>query len=218
MILHDKKKIFIHIPKCGGYSVFHAWIHSKPDYLRQFAGINSQTWKRGMSVEGVRPPKKNKDKGSLIVNLHSTYDRYKMLYPDYKYYTQVRNPYERWKSMWKHLRNAGLVEKEFYPWTLYCMKYLPKGNFIDCIDRHDLWESAPQMELDMLFYPMWTYIREEVEVHKLEEKTIWNALDLEEEHSNKSRKYYAEFDHLDEIKRFVYKFYKQDFIQFGYEK
>ena len=218
MILHDDKKIFIHIPKCGGYSVFHSWLASRPKYMEQFVGAASLTWKRGMSVEGRRPPKKDKDKGTLIINLHATYDRYKMLYPNYKYYTQVRNPYERWKSMWKHLRNAGLVEKEFYPWTLYCMKYLPKGDFLNCIDRPDLWESAPQMELDMLFYPQWTYIREEVEVHKLEDKTIWKALNLQEMHSNKSRKYYAEFDHVNEIKGFVYNYYKLDFEQFGYER
>ena len=200
MILHDDKKIFIHIPKCGGYSVFHAWLASRPKYMEQFVGAASHTWKRGMSVEGRRPPKKDKDKGTLIINLHATYDRYKMLYPNYKYYTQVRNPYDRWKSMWKHLRNAGLVEKEFYPWTLYCIKYLPKGDFLNCIDRPDLWESAPQMELDMLFYPQWTYIREEVEVHRLEDKTIWKALNLQETHSNKSRKYYAEFDFRGEVK------------------
>ena len=74
MILHDDKKIFIHIPKCGGYSVFHAWLASRPKYMEQFVGAASHTWKRGMSVEGRRPPKKDKDKGTLIINLHATYD------------------------------------------------------------------------------------------------------------------------------------------------
>ena len=50
-------------------------------------------------------------------NQHATYDRYVLTVPnDYMYIAQVRNPFDRFESMWKHLVRAKFTDVGFEKW------------------------------------------------------------------------------------------------------
>ncbi|MFO7031943.1 hypothetical protein B9T07_18710 [Limnospira fusiformis CCALA 023] len=78
MISHEKKCIFIHIPKCAGTSMM--------EFLRKNAGALGYVKQPGlpytMRTEGL----------AKVINL----------YPDYFVFTFIRNPFDRFVSLWKH--------------------------------------------------------------------------------------------------------------------
>jgi len=194
--------IFIWIPKTGGTSIASLRFKEKQTFWN---------WKEGMKTE-------TDIHGFHTINQHATYDRTAVLYPDADYITQVRNPYDRWKSIYRHLRTMGLISTwTFEHFTARAEQYLPSGRYIKLIEEWEtVWDTtqANDRRLEHLFMPQWTFVRPEVEVHKLEERTIWKRLGAEERHINKG----ADVDCSGEYKEFVNKFYARDFKEFNYDR
>ena len=200
MHLHSNL-IFIWIPKCGGTSI------CQPYFQKDIIW----NWKEGLKTETVL-------NGRKTVNQHVPYDRYAVLYPNHEYITQVRNPYTRWCSIYRHLKAWGLLPTwTLEEWTARAMMYLPQGRYIKLIEEWEpLWDSSHSnnRRIEHLFMPQWTYVRPEVEIHKMEEKTIWKRLNVDERHYNQG----AEIDCSGEYKRFVADYYARDFETFDYDR
>ena len=194
--------IFIWIPNCGGTSIAKHWFRKRLVIWNWKEGMKTETWVRDLET----------------INQHATYDRYAVLYPNHNYITQVRNPYGRWQATYRHLHKMGLITTwSFEEYTERARRYLPEGRYIKLIEEWEtVWDTSHSNErrLDHLFMPQWTFVRPEVEVHKLEEKTIWERLGVEEIHLNKG----AEIDCSGEYKDFVADFYARDFETFNYDR
>ena len=114
----DNNLIFIWIPNNGGTSIAKAWFEK---------GQIIWNWKEGMKTE-------TKIGHLTTINQHATYDKYAVLYPNHKYIAQVRNPYERWKATYRHLRKMGLIRTwTFGHYTARAEQYLPSGRYIKLI-------------------------------------------------------------------------------------
>ena len=71
------------------------------------------------------------------------------------------------------------------------------------------------MNFSKFFMPQWMYYREpEVEVHKLEEQTIWKALGIPAQHVHKSKTVLLDYDR-EKVKDLIYDYYKKDFEYYG---
>ena len=202
MIHHNRKLVFIHIPKCGGSSVRRSiWVeglainpspHSRAEkIIEKKAQVNIRTKKLQWYEEQQR---------------HFRYDEVIDLFPNYKYITQVRNPVERWKSFWK-MRKQNQWHKipDINTWTEQILLNFRYGALPEHADT--CW----------LLEPAWKWIGEKVEVHKLEEHTIWGALGVEELNNwNVSVLENPELDSVLEEK--VKSLYYKDYELFGYER
>ena len=115
------------------------------------------------------------------------------IFRDYTYCTQVRNPYTRFESMWKHCIRIGLTTEEFYDWGNRTIDGLAVGDWEEACD-----EEKKELILDyyysrndipsLLFQPQWRWVRSPVKVFKLEDMTIWDYIKLPPIHENNSQK------------------------------
>ena len=186
MIWHDRKIVFIHIPKCGGTSVRKA-------IQKKVGGTHrNRTWLHGWKVlDGD------------IWNQHATYDQYSLTVPkDYMYIAQVRNPFDRWESLYfYYIRHHGLTS-DFNQWTQLQISPRLQGNLQSMLKPY-MWVTQ--------YY----FIPPDCEVHRLEDKTIWNVLGKTEVHRNKSRRQPIEW--TEESRQLVRDYFKCDFKEFGYD-
>ena len=209
MIWHNERLIFIHIPKCGGTSVRRCMQHKLGGKHK------NRTWIHGWKTF-VEPN---------LWNQHAYYDQYALVYRDYTYCTQVRNPYTRFESMWKHCIRIGLTTEEFYDWGNRTIDNLAVGDweFACDDDRRELmieYYYSKREILSMLFQPQWRWVRSPVKVFKLEEMTIWDYLKLSPIHKNNS----AESPKMEgkdilwstSLREKVYEVYREDFRKFRY--
>ena len=193
MIWHDRKLVFIHIPKCGGTSIRKA-------IQKKVGGTHrNRTWLHGWKVlDGD------------IWNQHATYDQYSLTVPkDYMYIAQVRNPFDRFESMWKHLVRAGFVHSSFNDWGLSAISSLQEGDWEACFEHKPPLRPAAAL----LFKPQWQWVREDVIIFKMEDKNIWNLLGLKETHLNTSP---GKCEWSAKLFRKVQQFYERDFEEFRY--
>ena len=209
MIWHDEKLIYVHIPKCGGTSVRRAM-------QAKIGGKHlNRTWIDGWKTF-IEPN---------LWNQHATYDQYALTFRDYTYCTQVRNPYTRFESMWKHCIRVGLTTKEFYEWGNRTIDGLALGNWEDACDKDKkeliLGYYYNRNDIpSLLFQPQWRWVRSPVKVFKLEEMTIWDYLKLSPVHKNNS----AESPKMEgkdilwstSLREKVYEVYREDFRKFRY--
>ena len=208
MIWHDEKLIYVHIPKCGGTSVRKAMQERIPGKHLD------RTWIHGYKTF-IAPN---------LWNQHATYDQYALTYRDFSYCTQVRNPYTRFESMWKHCIRIGLTTLDFYDWAQRTIDGLALGNWEEACDK-----DKEELILgyyyrndipSLLFQPQWRWVRSPVKVFKLEEMTIWDYLKLTPIHRNNS----AESPKLEgkdilwstSLREKVYEVYQEDFRKFRY--
>lgn len=132
-----------------------------------------------------------------------------------KFITQVRNPYDRWESMYWHLKRHKEFQYDFDSWTLKTILIQAQG-----ASQINKWFAEDKYELKRLYQimgkPQWFWIDREVEVHKLEEKTIWKRLGIKEKHKNigKNRQ---EIVWSDETRSVFTRYFERDFKQFGYD-
>lgn len=164
MILHDKKLIFIHIPKCGGTS-----LNTKitPD-------INFRNWIEQGTVEF-------KAVGTYTVefeNQHATYDRLAPIFPNYRYVTQMRNPYTRWISLYKHFVKRKYITSGINEWTPKAIAQLKQGKLYHALENLDLLltvhTTMGRQHYGYMFLPQWTWFRQpQVKVYKMESHQMW---------------------------------------------
>ena len=209
MIWHDEKLIYVHIPKCGGTSV------RKARQAKVGGKHLNRTWVHGWKTF-IAPN---------LWNQHATYDQYALTFRDYTYCTQVRNPYTRFESMWKHCVRVGLTTKEFYEWGNRTIDGLDLGNWEEACDKdkQELILGYYYNRNDipsLLFQPQWRWVRSPVKVFKLEEMTIWDYIKLPPMHRNNS----AESPKMEgkdilwstSLREKVYEVYQEDFRKFRY--
>ena len=209
MIWHDEKLIYVHIPKCGGTSIRRA--------MQAKAGGKhlNRTWIEGWKTF-IEPN---------LWNQHATYDQYALTFRDYTYCTQVRNPYTRFESMWKHCVRIGLTTEDFYDWGNRTIDGLAVGDWEEACDKdkRELILGYYYNRTDipsLLFQPQWRWVRSPVKVFKLEEMTIWEYLKLSPTHENNS----AESPKMEgkdilwstSLREKVYEVYREDFRKFRY--
>jgi hypothetical protein len=72
----------------------------------------------------------------------------------------------------------------------------------------------PSFDPSIIMKPQWQWVRPGVEIHKLEDSTIWFALNLKEVRMNISNA--REHKWTDKNKELVYEYYKKDFKDFYY--
>ena len=195
MIIEQENKVFIHIPKTGGTS-----INSR--YLQKYK-------MKSVLKHSNHPFILYHDRGNKIISdWHFTYDQAYMQFPNYKYYTVIRHPISRWVSIYKHfLMRNFIVGKGLYEWTEEVMSTLPR---LDFFNGHNFEYEYSFMNFSKFFMPQWMYYREpEVEVHRMEDQTIWEALGLEPQHVKKGIDI-PEFNRK-VIFEMIYDYYKKDF-------
>ena len=124
MICHEKKCIFIHIPKTAGTSIEHSF--------------------KKVKVKGSKVKKHPKTK-------HHTLEQYKNEYPEefnnYYKFTVVRNPWEREYSLWRFM-NETYNKKINLQKILNIFKGKGKGKGV----RHSFKEYLRNLEKDIDFY------------------------------------------------------------------
>ena len=207
--------VFIHIPKTGGTSVAVAYNKKYPVGKVRFA---TQTWSQGFASHYLRGWRNTAPHWMYVANMHATYDQYALQYPDHTYVAQVRHPYNRLRSAWSHLVDISLIDTPFEQWVPRAISSMQEGRWTKCIDDKDaLYElhiMKPSFDPSIIMKPQWTWVRPGVEIHKLEEKTIWKRLDIEEIERNISRVH--EHKWTDTNRELVYNYYKKDFEDFYY--
>lgn len=195
MIVKADKFIFIHIPKTSGTSI----------NIRLIAKYNINA-----SIQNSNHPFIIYDDNMKVkkTEWHFTYDQAYMQFPDYKYYTVIRHPVDRWVSIYKHYLMRGYIQTGLEEWTERVIRTLPRLDFFDNKEKFESVQSF--INIDRFFKPQWMYYREpEVEVHRLEDQTIWKALDLEPQHVKKG----VDIPPFDRnlIYEMIYNLYKKDF-------
>jgi hypothetical protein len=216
MVFRELNLCFIHIPKCGGSSITMQY-HRKHE-----GGIHStvgKTWRPGLEVEMYRPIGREGQIQKLH-NMHADADQYYPVFREYGMITQVRYPLDRFASAWKHLASVNLVDTPFDKWVPRAIENLYEGHWARSLDYPEQYIQHlsvinPGFDASILFKHQYTFLRPEVEVHKLEAGTIWERLNLKALlHNNSLPKYEAKWTRHNEM--LVGDYYERDFIEFGY--
>ena len=214
MVFEDLQICFIHIPKCGGTSVSTQYLTSRN--IRNFFG---KTWRTGLEVQFDRAIGRKGDR-QVLHNMHADADQYYPVFREYDMITQVRNPHHRFASAYKHLSSIELVDTPFVKWVPRAIESLYTGNWSASLDAghqyiQHLHIVNPGFDASILFKHQYTFLRPEVEVHKLEAGTIWERLNLKPLlHNNSLPKYEAKWTRHNEM--LIGDYYERDFIEFGY--
>ena len=211
MIAHDKKWCYIHIPKCGGLSITRAWLAQQDK--KTWKTYQHRNWQIGLNADFIREGL-TVSSGAIFNNIHATYDQLALQYPDYDYYTVIRNPLTRWESLYRHNCDEGfIVDWDIITWTKKAIQSLENGAYFGTIQNIDYFEkSLVRMgSYHVMYLPAWVYYREpEVEVHKLEDQTIWNKLGVMRNIHHASVTQLAGYN-TEEVKEMIYNYYRKDF-------
>ncbi len=124
------------------------------------------------------------------------------LYPNINFITQVRNPFDRWESIFLYHKNRHGVKFKFNEWTQRQITPRLQGNL-----------QSPMKPY--MWITQYHFIPPNCEVHKLEDKTIWKVLGKTEVHRNKSKRLPIEW--TEESRQLVRDYFKCDFKEFGYD-
>lgn len=213
-ILHNKKLIFVHIPKTGGTSIENALdIQTHQEFFGfQRCGECMPEILEKFSIE-------ERNKIKYTTPQHLTALQLKTIFGDttfnkYQKFTIVRNPYDRLVSEYCYIKQT--VNKHFI-----CYKNLDFAQFVvKCLNlpnmaRHALFDNhfTPQSKFIEPFKPNKKFI-----VFKFEEiAKVFEWLSVESVHLRQSddRKPWQEY-YTPELMQMVYNFYKEDFDNFNY--
>lgn len=212
MVIHPKKEVYIHIPKCGGISITRGY---KDQYFKnkQYK-LQHRNWE-GNPSEYIRHSKRDYLNNVTHNNIHATYDQLALQFPDYKYYTVIRNPLDRWESLYRYnCDNCFVIDWDIITWTKKAMDGLWKGSYWSTAQDIAEFEKA-HLRLGgshfVMYKPAWCFYREpEVEVHRLEDQTIWNRLELIPNNHHESITKIAPYNR-EAVKEIIYDYYKRDF-------
>lgn len=206
VVVEYEKLNFIHIPKCGGMSVNQ---HYLKKYYNKLIYLKERTHPY---VIFNRTPRKQFE--SLT---HFTYDEAWTQFPNFRYVTQVRYPLDRWVSLYKHFCDRNFILTwDIETWTENAMNSLKDACIYGVFENKKQFEHGSAFrDQSKMFLPAWMYYREpEVEVYKLEDQTIWKALNIPPCHVNQGKKLVLNYDR-ERIKELIYDYYKKDFEYYG---
>jgi len=214
MIIHDKQQCYIHIPKCGGVSISRRFIAKyHKDKRNGYITIQNRNW-QGNLLSGFQRKHKEKAWEGQFNNIHATYDQLALQYPDYKYFTVIRHPLTRWESLYKWLcDNLFIIDWDIITWTKKATSSIENGCFWGTVQDLDYFEKIQEKmgSMHVMYLPAWVFYREpEVEVHRLEDQTIWEALNIEPLVHHKSITQIPEYNRI-EVKDLIYNYYRKDF-------
>ena len=202
MLINEARLGFVHIPRTGGTSVERALAVK---YRSATAMVNPQPMKQAIQKQttvthGTKELQKK----------HATYHEMIQFYPDYKYYTLVRPPQARLESIYHFFVWTNLVHTPFEEWIyrmIYGLMYDVPNTVVD---------EEPYL-VDMNFPHHQVDFIGKSEIHKLEEQTIWEALNIQPRHDfNVPRKNPIKWD-KDSIK-LIEKFYQKDYEVLNYDR
>ena len=133
-----------------------------------------------------------------------------------KFITTVRNPYTRWESIWAHMTRAELVKVGFDDFTKKTLGALILGRLgiAGLFTEHP---TEKQLKLGKFLYKhQWQYLQpEEVEVHKMEEETIFERVGIPK--CVKNVGYYERPKWTSESREMFQKWFAKDFELFDYD-
>lgn len=214
MIYHQPKIAYLHNVRTGGTSVDHALNKKYPDVRQMFA----HAWKSNVNGQVTSPVRirirsahTDRLPGKVLEyqKKHATYDELYPLYPDYRFVAQVRHPLRKVESMyrfarWSEVDGVPCTPYEFNEWVHNLYHNDETITTTDFVDSSNFHISQSKFIGDAEWF-------------KLEEGTIWDALDIEERH------HYAlpDADMPDawttESLEMMHEYYQEDFERFGYE-
>jgi hypothetical protein len=201
VICHQKRCIFIHIPKTAGTSIEHFIKDNNKNHLELIGVLNNRSMQHYTAQE--------------LKNI------YPVVYNNYYKFSIVRNPYERLLSeyYWTPVPDLGfksgrnkadflyhvidIVKNNKYNENIYYDHLAPQYSFI-C-------NNKKQLVIDQLFkYEDLEWVSSYLK-KKLEIESDFPYL-------NKSKSLIKKDDWTPNQKEKIYKLYKNDFLLFGYKK
>ena len=128
----------------------------------------------------------------------------KHLFPGIKFITQVRNPYERWASLYFMYKRDTNIHLEFNEFTEMQIAPRLRGNLLT---RFPLKQFVWIHQCNM--------IPSDCEVHRLEDKTIWKAINKKEIVKNSARRH--KYKWSEQSRELVRTYFAPDFKAFNYD-
>jgi hypothetical protein len=214
-ICHNKKLIFIHIPKTGGTSVEKSigttslenlyserrCLYSAPEILEKFESTEQN------KIKFITPQHLTASQLKTVVG-----DK---LFASYQKFTIVRNPFDRLVSEYRYVisDNGNMHQKLFR--NLSFNEFVNKSLSLPNFARYAVFDNhlTPQVEfIDPL------RASKKFKIFKYEEiENVFEWLNVEPLWLRKSnnRKPWEEY-YTTELKELVYNFYKEDFKKFDY--
>jgi hypothetical protein len=204
-ISHEKRIVFVHIPKTGGTSIELALDMNKNENLFS-PGIKFNTYK----IEQLKKYKVSPQHlyGKEILEVEPNVK-------DYYWFTVVRNPFDRLVSEYHHInkeRTNDFVYKNIsFPEFVKKTLTLPEERRKSLFDRH--------------LEPQTNFIQGcSVNIYKLEKlqecfdflKTNYQISTIGHARKSERKKFQVYYD--GKLANFVFKFYIKDFEKFGYKK
>ena len=159
-----------------------------------------------------------KNGGTSIVGnkYHFVYSSHKRWYQYHGYsdfITLVRNPYTRWESIWAHCTRQKLIDMDFNTFTEAALKLKIEPQRPVEVEWTKKLMNKKNLQILLMSQSEW--VDEDVEVHKLEEKTIYKKLGIQEKKENVGE---YEKPTWDSDNRYLFEsWYAKDFKRFRYE-
>lgn len=216
-ICHNRKLIFVHIPKNGGTSI------EKSLNLEHLENLYSKTPIKysGMSIDKSRfTSNKELDDMWYRTPQHLTAEQIRKLYPivfnnpEYKSFAIVRNPYDRLVSEWAYIQShAVTLSKDFKNMSFdefaYSVFLLPSFTRTLLFDSH--LDTQKSYIVDNNGNTIVNNVFRFEEIHEcFNWLNIPSAKCMESNHRS-----YHEYYNKD-LQKFVYDIYKEDFEHFKY--
>lgn len=191
MVIKPENRIFIHIPKTGGTSITERYIQKYDMIKMKKLGTSNHPYIIFNDTNRVTK-----------TEWHFTYDRAFMQFPNFEYFTVIRNPLDRWISVYKHFYMRNIIKEGIEQWTEKTINKLPSVYFEDGHDVFNVYQSHK------FIHPQWMYYREpEVKVFTI--NSVWKYANLQPQHIKRG----VEIRKFDRniIKEMIYNYYKKDF-------
>ena len=216
MLIHQERKGFIHIPKCGGISVSKTITEYYYTIDKQRLMLH-RSWQGRLNADFAREDYTQDRRHSRIFsynNIHATYDQLALQYPNYEYFTQIRHPLKRWESLYKHNMNYNfIIDWDFVTWSEKAISSLMNGAYYGTVQNLDYFEKSEVRlgSYHIMYLPAWVYYREpEVKVYRLEDGGCMEAMGYPVRHLHNSNRTIPPYN-KQYVTELIYDYYKKDF-------